>query len=131
MTEDRVSRKDGIYLGIACAALVGAGVIYTSVGRSQPSGGEADFPDGHAYICLDCGHVTLMTHAELLSFAARAREAADPDARFIPCESCGSRNTHMALKCPNCGEYFQRPGPGRPVCPHCDQPFPPPQRGGG
>jgi DNA-directed RNA polymerase subunit RPC12/RpoP len=104
--------------------------MFLGLGRGKPTGGEADFPEGHAYICLDCGHVTLMTHAELIELKGQARGSTDPDAGAIKCESCGSMNIRMALHCPNCGEYFERPGRGRPVCPHCEKPFPPPQRGG-
>jgi len=108
---------------VAVVALVGAGVVYSvtsGVGRS----GSVDFPEGHAYLCDDCGKLTILSRKELLAFKAQARESSDPEAQRVPCAACGSKNTHPAVKCPRCGEYMLRPGSGRLVCPHCKQPFP-------
>ncbi|HUU98472.1 MAG TPA: hypothetical protein VM487_22290 [Phycisphaerae bacterium] len=108
---------------MAVVALVAAGVTYTvtgGVGRS----GSVDFPEGHPYLCRDCGELTILTRNELLDLKAEARESNDPEAQRVPCAACGSKNTHPALKCPRCGEYMSRPGSGRLVCQHCKQPFP-------
>jgi hypothetical protein len=85
---------------------------------------NADFPEGHAYLCGDCGELTILTRSELLDLKANARESSDPEAQRVPCAACGSKGTHPAVKCPRCAEYLVRPGTGRPVCPHCKQPFP-------
>ena len=54
-----VVRKDVVYLSVAIVVLIGAGVIYMKLGRGNEKGGQVDFPDGHPYVCLDCGHVTV------------------------------------------------------------------------
>jgi hypothetical protein len=117
------SRKDVIGLAIAGAALVGAAVIFCAAG-GVGGDGNPDFPEGHAFICLDCGQTTVLSDRELFDLKVKARESDEPDAGRVVCSACGSTNTHAAIKCPNCGHYFARSGGGRPVCPSCKQPFP-------
>ena len=105
-----MARKVLIYSVIVIAAVIAAGAIYARLDRE--SEGDRDFPEGHPYICLDCGQVTVLTHAQLMDFKAQAREQMDPDARNVPCAECDSRNTTLAVRCPRCGAYFARPGPG-------------------
>jgi hypothetical protein len=118
------SPKNIVLLTIAGAALLGAGVIaWTTYASTRVN---PDFPDGHPYICLDCGEVTVLSDAELFELKAAAREVESLDAGRVSCRACGSSNTFPAMKCPYCGTYFARPGPGRPVCPHCQKPLPSP-----
>jgi hypothetical protein len=85
-----------------------------------------DFPEGHPYLCRDCGELTILSRSELLALKARGQDPDAPQARGVSCAACGSKNVSVALKCPRCGEYMLRPGGGRPVCQHCKQPFPSP-----
>lgn len=119
---DTGSRKNVILAVITVIALAAAGAILWGTLRQ---GGNADFAEGHPYICRDCGAVTVLTDDELLEFKAKAREALTMEPAAVPCSHCGSKNTWLAVKCPNCGHYFERPG-GRPVCPQCGKPFPRP-----
>lgn len=117
------SRKDVILIAIAGVALVGAVVIFCAAG-GMGGGGNPDFPEGHAFVCEDCGEATILSDRELFDLRAKARELDEPDAGRVVCSACGSTNTQAAIKCPNCGHYFVRSGRGRPVCPSCKQPFP-------
>jgi ribosomal protein S27E len=117
------SRRDVLLITIAVVALVGAGVLFWT-GGGAGSGGNPDFPDGHPYICADCGHVTILSDRELFEVKRKARESDSIEPGRVVCEECGSKNMQQAIKCPNCGQYFARPGGGRPVCPSCKKPFP-------
>ena len=108
---------------MAIVALVGAGAVWSLTG-SAGTRRNVDFPDAHPYLCRDCGKLTILSDEELFALKTKARESSDPEDARVPCASCGSRNTDLALKCPRCGEYLVRPASGRPVCPHCKQPFP-------
>jgi DNA-directed RNA polymerase subunit RPC12/RpoP len=112
-------------LTVAVVALAGAVAVYTMTGGVR-GGGSVDFPEGHAYLCRDCGALTILSDDELFAIKVEGRQSSDPQAGQVPCAACGSRNTGLAVKCPRCGEYMFRPGGGRPVCPHCKQPFPSP-----
>jgi Zn finger protein HypA/HybF involved in hydrogenase expression len=116
------SRRDVVLITVAAVALVGAGAIFWTSGTGSST--NPDFPEGHAYICADCGYVTVLSDDELFRLKREARESESLEPGRVVCAKCGSANTQLAVKCPNCGEYFPRPGPGRPVCPHCQQPFP-------
>jgi ribosomal protein L40E len=106
-------------LVLACA-----GGIY-AVSGGGGKGRDSDFPEGHAYICLDCGEVTILSSEELFRIKSEAWQRTDSlEPARIACSSCGSENTMPATKCPRCGKYFLRSGRGRPVCPHCKQPLP-------
>jgi len=115
------SRKSTVMMVAAVVMLVAAGVLLWA--RGIAGSGNPDFPDGHPFICADCGHTTILSNDELLDLKVLARESHDPDAGRVLCSECGSANMVPAIKCPNCGEYFPRPE-GRPVCPHCKKPFP-------
>lgn len=108
---------------MAIGALAAAGVIYAVTGAAGSKESE-DFPEGHPYLCQDCGQLTILSNDELFELKAQARESRDLNAGRVPCSACGSRNTFPAIKCPRCGEYSMRTGARRPVCPHCKQPFP-------
>jgi len=116
------SRRDVVLITVAAVALVGAGAIFWTSGAGSST--NPDFPEGHPYICADCGYVTVLSDDELFRLKREARESESLEAGRVVCAKCGSDNTQQAVKCPNCGEYFPRPGPGRPVCPHCQKPFP-------
>jgi hypothetical protein len=117
------TRKDVIAVAIAGAALLTAVIIFFAAGSGGGSG-NPDFPEGHAFVCSDCGEATILSDRELFSLKVKARESDDPEAGRVVCKACGSQNTRPALKCPNCGHYFAREGGGRPVCPSCNRPFP-------
>jgi len=124
---EATTRKDVILAVIVVAVLAAAAIVYGTSGRGDNP--DADFPEGHPYLCRDCGALTILTSRELYDLKAKARESDESDATRIPCAKCGSRNTEVAIKCPRCGEYVIRPGAGRPVCTHCKQPFPSPLSG--
>jgi hypothetical protein len=117
------SRRDIILIVVAVGALAAAGIIYGVTGVAGSKESE-DFPEGHAFICLDCKHVTILSSAELFEFKAKARESGSLEPARVVCSACGSDNTFPAVKCPRCGEYSVRTGSRHPVCPHCKQPFP-------
>jgi len=117
------SRRDVVMITVAAVALVGAGVIFWTSG-GVGSSTNPDFPEGHAYICADCGCVTVLSDDELFRLKREARESESLEPGRVVCPECGSKNTQLAVKCPHCGEYFPRPGSGRPICPYCQQPFP-------
>ena len=117
------SRRDVFLITVAAVALVGAGLIFWTSG-GVGSSTNPDFPEGHPYMCADCGQVTVLSDAELFRLKREARESESLEPGRAVCAECGSKSTGLAVKCPNCGEYFPRPGPGRPVCPHCQVPFP-------
>lgn len=117
------SRRDVVLITVAAVALVGAGAIFWTSGGAG-GGGNRDFPEGHPYMCAGCGQVILLSDRELFQLKREARESESLEAGRVVCAACGSESTQPALKCPHCGEYFPRPGPGRPVCPHCKEPFP-------
>ncbi|MBU0640293.1 MAG: hypothetical protein KKB50_15615 [Planctomycetes bacterium] len=119
-----MSRKDASLSIIAVAVLAGAGGVFWNTSRTSERKGNIDFPDGHPYMCNDCQHVTVLTDKELFRIKNAARESGSLEPARIPCEACGSKNTTLALRCPNCGNCFLRTAPGRPVCPHCNKPFP-------
>ena len=107
---------------IVVVALGGAGVLFWTHGAGGSD--NPDFPEGHPYICADCGHVTILSDHELFDLKRKARESESLEPGRVACEECGSKNVQQAVRCPNCGQYFPRPGGGRPVCPHCKEPFP-------
>ena len=123
---DTGTKKNVILAAIAVIALAAAASILWATMRQ---GGNPDFPEGHPYICLDCGQAFVLTDKELFEIKAKAREALTMEPPAVPCSHCGSKNTYPAVKCPHCGHYFARPG-GRPVCPQCGKPFPRPRFGG-
>jgi DNA-directed RNA polymerase subunit RPC12/RpoP len=112
-----------VLITVAALVLAGAGVILWR-GSGAGSDNNPDFPEGHAYICAECGHVTVLSDDALFKLKREARESESLEAGRVACAECGSKNTQPAMKCPYCGEYFPRPGSGRPVCPHCNEPFP-------
>ena len=117
------SRRDIVLIAVAGIVILGAVVVV--IARGGGGGANPDFPDGHPFICEDCGHVMILSDDELFALRKAARESPDLEVQRIPCSACGSKNTVEAVKCPACGKYFARPG-GRPVCPHCQTPFPSP-----
>ena len=117
------SRRDLALITVAAVVLVGAGVLFWTSGGAGGKG-NPDFPEGHPYICADCGHVTVLSDDALFKLKREARESESLEPGRVVCAECGSKSTELAVKCPNCEEYFPRPGPGRPVCPHCKEPFP-------
>jgi hypothetical protein len=108
---------------VAVAALAAAGVIYAVTGGAGSKQSQ-DFPEGHPYLCQDCGHLTILSDDELFELKRKAWESESLEPGRVPCAACGSKNTFPAVKCPRCGEYSPRTGADRPVCPHCKQPFP-------
>jgi ribosomal protein L40E len=112
-----------VLITVAAVMLVGAALILWA-GGSVGSSTNPDFPEGHPYICADCGYVTILSDDELYRLKREARESESLDPGRAVCAKCGSKNTQLAVKCPHCGKYFPRPGPGRPICPYCKQPFP-------
>lgn len=123
---DPGNRKNLALVTIAIVALAAAGsILWATVRR----GGNADFPEGHLFICGDCGAITVLSDDELLDFKAAARESLTLEPAAVPCSQCGSKNTFPGVRCPHCGHCFQRPG-GRPVCPKCGEPFPRPTGAG-
>jgi hypothetical protein len=88
-------------------------------------GGNADFPEGHLFVCADCGGATVLSDDELFDLKVQARNSDSPEPGRVVCSACGSSNTNPGVRCPNCGTCFERPE-GRPVCPKCKQPFPSP-----
>jgi hypothetical protein len=117
------SRRDAILIAAAAAALLGAGVIFWTGGGAGRTD-NPDFPEGHAYICADCGCVTVLSDDELFEIKKEARRSENLEAGRVLCAECGGANVQQAMRCPHCGEYFPRPGRGRPVCPHCNEPYP-------
>jgi hypothetical protein len=117
------SRRDVVLITVAAVVLGGACVVFWTSGGAD-GGGNPDFPEGHAYVCADCGQVTVLSDRELFRLKREARESQTLEAGRVICAECGSSAMQPAVKCPNCGEYFPRPAAGRPVCPHCKKPFP-------
>ena len=109
---------------LAAAGILVAAVVlvwaWGAAGSRNP-----DFPDGHPFVCADCGHAMVLSDDELFDLKASSRESDDPDAGRVVCSACGSTNTYPAIKCPHCGTYFPRPA-GWPVCPNCKKPLPSP-----
>ncbi|MGD8452785.1 MAG: hypothetical protein PVJ57_13280 [Phycisphaerae bacterium] len=120
------SRQKLAHVAIAVVAVAAAGAVLWSTVRD---GATSDFPEGHIYICRDCGATTLLSEHELLEIKAAAREAPTLEPAAVPCSQCGSKNTVPGVRCPACGHCFERPK-GRPTCPKCGQAFPRPTGAG-
>ena len=118
-----LSKRDTVLVTVVVAGFVVTGVLLLA--RGGAAARNPDFPDGHPFVCADCGCAMVLNDDELFDLKVKSRESDDPDAGRVVCTGCGSINTFPAMKCPYCGQYFVRPG-GRPVCPLCKEPLPSP-----